>query len=312
MGVHTYYLNNFESPTPKDDTCQVWLKSNHAFSRRWKCKKFTDDARRTKTDGNSSLRWAKNAVKLKKVIFQKSQKLLTERAPRKATIFKAFNSYSFDFNGGLCNRRTAFCPWHTLSPGGEQFLWVLVNDLLRFHCIFLLFGTRKPLVFHTCSIRRWCWCDFFAFCSFLTQANLCFFPSNMLNEVFTRQTRTIFTACNSLIKYVCQLHLKLQSFRCWKRLCTDHHQQTFPRTAVGNLRGLLIKDAMWSTQRQSAWAISGSEAKVELGFTSSKELESLSHFRQQKHDQHQARCENTSGPRFAKPDFRNMFLYMWY
>ena len=30
-GDHTYYLNNFESPTPKDDSCQVWLKSNHAF-----------------------------------------------------------------------------------------------------------------------------------------------------------------------------------------------------------------------------------------------------------------------------------------
>ena len=55
-GGHTYYLNNFESPTPKDDSCQVWLKSNHAFSRRrWKCKMFTDDGRRTKTDGNSSL-----------------------------------------------------------------------------------------------------------------------------------------------------------------------------------------------------------------------------------------------------------------
>ena len=51
-GGHTYYLNNFESPTPKDDSCQVWLKSNHAFSRRrWKCKKFTDDGRRT-TDEN--------------------------------------------------------------------------------------------------------------------------------------------------------------------------------------------------------------------------------------------------------------------
>ena len=54
-------MKNFESPAHKDDSCQVWLKSHHAFSRRWKCKKFTDDARRTKTDGNSSwrLRWAK-------------------------------------------------------------------------------------------------------------------------------------------------------------------------------------------------------------------------------------------------------------
>ena len=35
-GGHTYYLNNFESPTPKDYSCHFWLKSNHAFSkRRW-------------------------------------------------------------------------------------------------------------------------------------------------------------------------------------------------------------------------------------------------------------------------------------
>ena len=55
-GGHTYYLNNFDFPTSKDDSWQVWLQSNHAFSRRrWKCKKFTDNARRTKTDGNSSL-----------------------------------------------------------------------------------------------------------------------------------------------------------------------------------------------------------------------------------------------------------------
>ena len=28
------YLNNFESPTPKDDSCQVSVKSNLTFSRR--------------------------------------------------------------------------------------------------------------------------------------------------------------------------------------------------------------------------------------------------------------------------------------
>ena len=71
-GGHTYYLNNFESPTPKDDSCQVWFKSNHAFSRRWwKCKKFTDDGRQTTDDGRKRtaiahsslrLRWAKNTA----------------------------------------------------------------------------------------------------------------------------------------------------------------------------------------------------------------------------------------------------------
>ena len=62
-GGHTYDLNNFESPTPKDDTCQVWLKSNHAFSRRWKCKKFTDDGRKRTAIAHSSLwlRWAKKS-----------------------------------------------------------------------------------------------------------------------------------------------------------------------------------------------------------------------------------------------------------
>ena len=24
-------MNTFESPAPEDDSCQVWLKSNHAF-----------------------------------------------------------------------------------------------------------------------------------------------------------------------------------------------------------------------------------------------------------------------------------------
>ena len=31
---HMYHMNNFESPAPKDDSCHVWLKSDHAFSRR--------------------------------------------------------------------------------------------------------------------------------------------------------------------------------------------------------------------------------------------------------------------------------------
>ena len=30
-GGHLYHMNTFESPAPEDDSCQVWLKSNHAF-----------------------------------------------------------------------------------------------------------------------------------------------------------------------------------------------------------------------------------------------------------------------------------------
>ena len=28
---HMYHMNTFESPAPEDDSCQLWLKSNHAF-----------------------------------------------------------------------------------------------------------------------------------------------------------------------------------------------------------------------------------------------------------------------------------------
>ena len=28
---HMYHMNTFESTAPEDDSCQVWLKSNHAF-----------------------------------------------------------------------------------------------------------------------------------------------------------------------------------------------------------------------------------------------------------------------------------------
>ena len=31
MGATWYNMNNSESAAPKDDSCQVWLKSNHAF-----------------------------------------------------------------------------------------------------------------------------------------------------------------------------------------------------------------------------------------------------------------------------------------
>ena len=95
----------------------------------------------------------KNVVKSHKVIFQKSQKLLTENLHRKP-LFRTFNSYSINFNGGLCNRHTGFCPCWNPCPGGEQFLWYFIfNDLLRFHCILLLFDSSKRLFCEMCLVR---------------------------------------------------------------------------------------------------------------------------------------------------------------
>ena len=84
------------------------------------------------------------------VIFRKSQKLLTERALSElhgGGLFRTFNSYSFNFNGGLRKGRTGYCLLRTPSPRGKQFLWFLIIDLLRFHRIYLLFNWGKLSLF---------------------------------------------------------------------------------------------------------------------------------------------------------------------
>ena len=63
------------------------------------------------------------------------------------SLFRTFNSYSFNFNGGLRKRRNGFCLLRTLSPRGKQFLWFLKIDLLRFHRIYLLYDWSRLLVF---------------------------------------------------------------------------------------------------------------------------------------------------------------------
>ena len=87
-------------------------------------------------------------MKSLKVTFQKSQKLLAENL-RERPLFRTFNSYSFNFKGGLCNCRTGYCPYRAPCPGGEQFLWFLKNYLLRFHLILFFFDER-----HCCYVGQ--------------------------------------------------------------------------------------------------------------------------------------------------------------
>ena len=104
----------------------------------------------------SPVKKKKNMVKSRKVIFRKSQKLLTKRALSElhgGSLFRTFTSYSFNFNSGLRTRRTCFCLLRTPSPRGEQFLWFLKIDLLQFHRIYLLFDWSK-FVFNMCFLLR--------------------------------------------------------------------------------------------------------------------------------------------------------------
>ena len=75
------------------------------------------------------------------------------RMSMKGCLFRTFNSYSLNFNGGLCNCHISFCPEQSLSLGGELFLWFLKNDLLRFYCISLLFDSSKCLFWDELDIR---------------------------------------------------------------------------------------------------------------------------------------------------------------
>ena len=69
--------------------------------------------------------------------------------------FIKFNSYSFNFNGGLRKHRAGYCLLRTPGPRGKQFLRFLKTDLLRFHGIYLLFDWIKLLFFYLICVQIW-------------------------------------------------------------------------------------------------------------------------------------------------------------
>ena len=77
--------------------------------------------------------------------FFKNHRNCSLRISTKGRLIRTFNSYSFNFKGWLCNRRTGYCPCWAPCPGGDQFLWFLKIDLLRFHLI--SFDSIKHLIF---------------------------------------------------------------------------------------------------------------------------------------------------------------------
>ena len=79
--------------------------------------------------------------------FFKNHRNCSLRISTKGLLIRTFNSYSFNFKVGLCNRRTGYCPCRAPCPGGDQFLWFLKIDLLRFHLILLSFDSIKRLIF---------------------------------------------------------------------------------------------------------------------------------------------------------------------
>ena len=96
----------------------------------WKIQRFLLPKRR-------KMRWNQT-----RSLFKINRNRLLETS-MKGRLFRTFNSYSFTFKGGLCNRRTGYCPYRAPCLGGEQFLWFLKNDLLQFHLILSFFDSSK-------------------------------------------------------------------------------------------------------------------------------------------------------------------------
>ena len=61
-------------------------------------------------------------MKLLKVNFQKSQKLLAENLRERPPIQKISIAIHLISKAGYCNRRTGYCRYRAPCPGGEQFL----------------------------------------------------------------------------------------------------------------------------------------------------------------------------------------------
>ena len=112
--IHTEHqkklITSSERLTLKSTTCininHIWTQKSYSFPH----------AAYLKNQKVMFVKKEKNAVKLQKVIVQKSQKLLAENLlalllslslslSQLSQLFSTFNSYSFNFKGGLCNHR---------------------------------------------------------------------------------------------------------------------------------------------------------------------------------------------------------------
>ena len=161
------HLNKFESPSPKDALCQVWLKLAKWFCRRWwKCEKFTAD-RRT-NDGQQAIRkahlsfqlsWAKNVTLIPQanwveiyvhVLFKcKSTLMVQGYIVCFYVVFDVLEKFSLKWK----------CPnfqWRAADPGNSLMLcthvnWTVIEQLGFFGMPHLLWHGTSVLSTESCG-----------------------------------------------------------------------------------------------------------------------------------------------------------------
>ena len=162
------------------------------------------------------VRKGKNVVKLKKVIF-KNHRNCSLRTSRKGHLFRTFNSYSLNFNGGLCtcNPASGFCLCYIPCPGGEQFLWFFKNDLLQFHCILLLFDSSQHLFLLLCLVRSTV-ANLYPIMSHFSALDFGECRSEEVVSLFWRSVYIVWE-CASLIQQIKSLLIIMIALCRWKR-----------------------------------------------------------------------------------------------
>ena len=86
--------------------------------------------------------------------FFKNHRNCSLRTSTKGRPFWTFNSYSFNFNGGLCNRRTGFCPCQTLFPGRRAVYVIFTKWPLAISLQFKPFWLKQTFAFFYMQLVR--------------------------------------------------------------------------------------------------------------------------------------------------------------
>ena len=125
------HYNKLEFPSPKDASCQVWLKLTQWFWRRkWKCEKFTDRRTDRQTDGRTDRR---RTTGDQRSSFELKRNFKTWWPTNSWKLWN-IGFYSFDHGGGtVCLRAFA------LHAEG----WMFVSKLQRSYIIAATVGVAN-------------------------------------------------------------------------------------------------------------------------------------------------------------------------
>ena len=143
-------------------TCTLSVKRNITFFRATLTKIYPIKINHICTQINFDTSEWEHLKKIKPCLCQKGEKAvksqkISETAHQASSTEEAYSEHSITFYSismaGYVIPVPAFVCGKLPRTRGEEFLWCLTTDLLRFHCIFLFFDSRNLFFLKLCWIR---------------------------------------------------------------------------------------------------------------------------------------------------------------